>query len=290
MLHCRWVISNVVGPLLCSKKVSPVWHTCILLLLFQTICFLWPRCLHCCPQRNDLSPSDVSEQRSLDLRSWPSCVGRLFCLPNVQICAVLAALNSINYITLFIPGCLKWTRIWCLLKILPSFSDVPATQGMTTLWYFPISSSLSAVELVVLRKVQFFVMSLSALWFRILMMLSLWWESNSWNGTLFEEDRSLKIEVYRKHTICPAQSKKGRLSPLTSSCVNLMLLSTEFLCSVKASTSLVLTLTQVSSTSTFLMVANLYMEEVESRTSVNFIETAPSHWFRYVDDVSVKIK
>ena len=30
---------------------------------------------------------------------------RLFCLPSVQICAVLAALNSINYITLCMPGC-----------------------------------------------------------------------------------------------------------------------------------------------------------------------------------------
>ena len=30
---------------------------------------------------------------------------RLFCIPNVQNCAVLAALNSINYISLLIPGC-----------------------------------------------------------------------------------------------------------------------------------------------------------------------------------------
>ena len=30
---------------------------------------------------------------------------RLFCLPNVQICAVRAALNSISYITLLMPGC-----------------------------------------------------------------------------------------------------------------------------------------------------------------------------------------
>lgn len=42
-------------------------------------------------------------------------------------------------------------------------------------------------------------------------------------------------------------SKKGRLSTLTSSCVNLMLLSKVFT-SVKASTFLVLFLTQVSST------------------------------------------
>ena len=47
---------------------------------------------------------------SLDLRSWPSCVchsfmERLFSLPNAQICTFLTALNSINYITLFMPGC-----------------------------------------------------------------------------------------------------------------------------------------------------------------------------------------
>ena len=34
-----------------------------------------------------------------------SLMERLFCLPNVQICAVLAALNIINYITLFMPAC-----------------------------------------------------------------------------------------------------------------------------------------------------------------------------------------
>lgn len=44
------------------------------------------------------------------------------------------------------------------------------------------------------------------------------------------------------------QSKKGKLLSLTSSLVNLMFLSTEFMCSVKACTSLVLILTHVSST------------------------------------------
>ena len=39
-------------------------------------------------------------------------------------------------------------------------------------------------------------------------------------------------------SVCTVQSKKGRLSPLTSSRVNLVLLSTAFICSVKASTSL----------------------------------------------------
>ena len=49
-------------------------------------------------------------------------------------------------------------------------------------------------------------------------------------------------------SMCTTQSKKGRLSPLTSSCMNLILLSTAFICSVKASTSLDLILTQESST------------------------------------------
>ena len=56
--------------------------------------------------------------------------------------AFLPSLNSINYITMFRPGCfvlwmgkflpgrlvgLKWTGISCLSKIILSFSDVPAT-------------------------------------------------------------------------------------------------------------------------------------------------------------------
>ena len=35
----------------------------------------------------------------------PFVHGEVVLSPNVQICAVLAALNSINYITLFTPGC-----------------------------------------------------------------------------------------------------------------------------------------------------------------------------------------
>ena len=38
------------------------------------------------------------------------------------------------------------------------------------------------------------------------------------------------------------------------------------------------------------IVINLYMEEVESRAPNSFRGTAPSHWFRYVDDTWVKIK
>ena len=66
MLHCRWVISHVLGHLLCSKTAIPVRHRWILSLLFQTICLLSSRCLHCCPQKNDFSPSVVSGQWRLE--------------------------------------------------------------------------------------------------------------------------------------------------------------------------------------------------------------------------------
>ena len=52
----------------------PFWHGRALLLLFQTLCLLRPRCLRCCLQRNYFPPSDVSGRQSLALRSWPSCV------------------------------------------------------------------------------------------------------------------------------------------------------------------------------------------------------------------------
>ncbi|TWW81402.1 hypothetical protein D4764_01G0012170 [Takifugu flavidus] len=38
------------------------------------------------------------------------------------------------------------------------------------------------------------------------------------------------------------------------------------------------------------IVANLYMEKVESQALTSFTGTAPSHWFRYVDDTWVKIQ
>ena len=38
------------------------------------------------------------------------------------------------------------------------------------------------------------------------------------------------------------------------------------------------------------IVANLYMEEVERRALTSHSGTAPSHWYRYVDDTQVKIK
>ena len=68
----KLVIGNVLGQLLCSKMVIPVWHIWIPSPFFQTICLLWGS--HCCHQGNDLSPSDVSGQQSIALRSWPSCV------------------------------------------------------------------------------------------------------------------------------------------------------------------------------------------------------------------------
>ena len=59
VLHCRWAISNVLDHPLCSKTDSQI-----------TICLLWPRCSHCCPQRNCFSPADVSGLQILDLRNW----------------------------------------------------------------------------------------------------------------------------------------------------------------------------------------------------------------------------
>uniref|UniRef100_UPI0009B3C823 LOW QUALITY PROTEIN: uncharacterized protein LOC109967683 n=1 Tax=Monopterus albus TaxID=43700 RepID=UPI0009B3C823 len=38
------------------------------------------------------------------------------------------------------------------------------------------------------------------------------------------------------------------------------------------------------------IVANLYMEEIEKKALASFTGTAPSHWFRYVDDAWVKIR
>ena len=99
--------NNVTGHLLCSKTLVLVWHRRIPLFLFQTICVLWPRCLRFCPQGNDFSPSDVRGLQSL----WPEelsllcCAVRLWRCCFVQICAVLAAFNSTNYITVFMAGC-----------------------------------------------------------------------------------------------------------------------------------------------------------------------------------------
>ena len=74
--HYRWVISDVVGHLLCSKMVIPVWHRWIIFLLFQTIGLPQPRCLLIVVPKVMFfsSSSDVRGQQSLDLRSWPSCV------------------------------------------------------------------------------------------------------------------------------------------------------------------------------------------------------------------------
>ena len=85
--HRDSVTYNAVGHLICSVMVVPVRQ------LFQTI---WSLCVHCCPRRNVLSPLDISGQQSLDLRSCHSLTEGLFCLSNVEISAVLAALDSLN--------------------------------------------------------------------------------------------------------------------------------------------------------------------------------------------------
>ena len=120
-LSTGWVVNNVLVQLLFSKMVVPIWHKWIILLLFQTVCLLWTRCWHCCPQRSDASPSDVSRQQSLDMRSWPSCV-----VPFIDGDVVLS-LQCTNQqqssciehhnITLFMPGCfvLRMDKFMCWL-------------------------------------------------------------------------------------------------------------------------------------------------------------------------------
>ena len=82
--------------------------------------------------------------------------------------------------------------------------------------------------------------------------LGLWWPSLCSSGRWKSNSKSWSVCVGFLYTlmlrllfssISTAQSKKGRLSPLMCSCVDLVLLSTAFICSVKASTSLVLKLT-----------------------------------------------
>ena len=87
--------------------------------------------------------------------------------------------------------------------------------------------------------------------------LGFWWPP-AW-APVGDESRTasvdLCVKVFCTHqcwsflsaSVCTAQSKKDRLSPLTSPPVNLMLLSTAFMCSVKAYRSLLLIVTQVSS-------------------------------------------
>ena len=101
-----------LGHPLCSKTVVPVWHRWIPLLLFLTICLLWTRCLHCCPQRNDFSALDVSGQQRLDLRSWPSCViygGVVSFLSHFHI-----HLTFFNTVKLALALLLAWLRNPCL--------------------------------------------------------------------------------------------------------------------------------------------------------------------------------
>ena len=85
-------------------------------------------------------------------------------------------------------------------------------------------------------------------WFRVLMTQLVGDESlttrvDPCEGSLYTSMLSLPSSP-----VWTAQSKRGRQSPLTSSTLSSMLLSTAFICSVKASTPLVLMLTQVWST------------------------------------------
>ena len=90
ILHWKWEISDILGHLLCSKMAIPVWQMDSFTPLFSFRCKWiaesWPEELTflCCT-----------------IRLWRGC----FVPPVVQICAVLAALNRENYITVLMSGC-----------------------------------------------------------------------------------------------------------------------------------------------------------------------------------------
>lgn len=95
--HCKWMGRSVVGRL-CSMMV--IWCRWIL----SKECPIFFRC-------------------NWTAESWPkelchSLIEGLFCFPYVQICAILALLSSINYITLLMPGCfvLRVEKLppWCV--------------------------------------------------------------------------------------------------------------------------------------------------------------------------------
>ena len=81
-------------PVKYSQRVSIKEHL-ILLLSSKELFFSFR-----CKLTAESSPEEVSPAVLCH-----SFMERLFCLPTEHICAVLAALNSINDITLFIPGC-----------------------------------------------------------------------------------------------------------------------------------------------------------------------------------------
>lgn len=147
--HCRWPANGVVNLLLCSVKLNnfcSVQQRWLLLLLFQTIIFLWEQHLHYGLQMSVLYLLDVNGQLNQVLRSCRSCVGSCICavavwfhqstnLPILHctgqhklhccLCYGVLSLGWTNLCLSVLPG-LKWTGILCLLKILLRFSDVRA--------------------------------------------------------------------------------------------------------------------------------------------------------------------
>ena len=134
--NCRWVISDVVGHLLCSKTAIPVWNGIfyssfkpsvssgqdvytvvlkgmiflfqmyVLLLLFVSLKLVgYMTVSHLFTQSFAFSLNRCKWTAG----SWGvglaflchSFMKKLFCLPNVHICAVLASWNIINYITVY---------------------------------------------------------------------------------------------------------------------------------------------------------------------------------------------
>ncbi len=139
-LHWKWVLSGVVGQFFCGTILVPVWHRWHRSCFFQTICRLWPTCVHCCPWTNVPSPSDVSWLQMLGLRSWLSCVVP-FAYGGVVLFSQHTNLSCINYITLFTSGCFdlrvdKFLPQCCwivseqecvFMKILLNLPDTPAS-------------------------------------------------------------------------------------------------------------------------------------------------------------------
>ncbi len=74
-----------------------------------------------------------------------------------------------------------------------------------------------------------------------------WWESNNKCWSVFGGFLCISSLRPLSSSVSTAQSKKGRLPPLTSYCVNLMFLSTALMSSVKVSASVVFLYTKVSS-------------------------------------------
>ena len=116
------------------------------------MCLLWQRCSHCCPQRNYLSPPDVSGP-SRPEECVPLCpvlchsfMERVFCLSSVQTCAVLAALNySINYSTLLVPECFALRMDRFLPQRVGRFKVTPPRLTVSVFILLRLPSSFTAV-------------------------------------------------------------------------------------------------------------------------------------------------